>query len=199
MFKYSGVNHIALATNNMDRTIRFWRDLLGMKFVAGHGGHGHRQYFLMISDNCYVSFFEWPDVEPVNDKDPGRPFKGRLSLDHLCISLSNEDDLWDLKDRLEASEIWTTEVLDHGFIHSFFSTDPNNIQLEFCCEVKGVDLNNKPRMVDSAPTETAMEGPNVRNDHWPSVQSPTPPEDRKVYKGELRTIFESDNKWKNAY
>jgi catechol 2,3-dioxygenase-like lactoylglutathione lyase family enzyme len=82
----------------MDGTIRFWRDLLGMKLVAGHGGHGHRQYFFLISDNCYVSFFEWPDVEPVNDKDPGRPFKGQLSLDHLCINLSNEDDLWDIKD-----------------------------------------------------------------------------------------------------
>lgn len=33
--KFSGVNHLAMATGNMDDTIRFWRDLLGMKLVAG--------------------------------------------------------------------------------------------------------------------------------------------------------------------
>ncbi len=90
-------------------------------------------------------------------------------------------------------------MLDHGFIHSFFSTDPNNIQLEFCCEVKGVELGANPRMTDTMPTKTAMEGPNARYEHWPSVHNPTPPEDRKVYKGELRAIFEGDNKWENAF
>lgn len=198
MFNYTGVNHIALATNNMDKTIRFWRDLLGMKLVAGHGGQGHRQYFLIISDNCYISFFEWPEVESVEDKDPGMPFKGPLSLDHVCISLSNENDLWALKDRLETSEIWTSEVLDHGFIHSFFSTDPNNIQLEFCCTVEGYDLGNNQRMVDAAPTKTAMEGPAPLFDRWPSVQRPTRPEDRPLYRGELKAIFESENKWEKA-
>jgi catechol 2,3-dioxygenase-like lactoylglutathione lyase family enzyme len=198
VFNYTGVNHIALATNNMDKTIRFWRDLLGMKLVAGLGGPGHRQYFLTISDNCYISFFEWPDVEPVQDKDPGRPFKGPLSLDHICICLRNENDLWALKDRLEVSEVWTSEVLDHGLINSFFSTDPNNIQLEFCCKVEGYDLDNNPRMVDAAPTKTALEGSIPLFDQWPSVQKLTPPEERPLYKGELKAIFENDNKWGKA-
>jgi len=34
---YNGVNHLAMATGDMDLTIRFWRDLLGMKLVAGLG------------------------------------------------------------------------------------------------------------------------------------------------------------------
>jgi catechol-2,3-dioxygenase len=34
LMKFNGVDHLAMATGNMDDTIRFWRDLLGMKLVA---------------------------------------------------------------------------------------------------------------------------------------------------------------------
>ncbi|RPJ10958.1 MAG: VOC family protein, partial [Deltaproteobacteria bacterium] len=37
MIKYNGVNHLAMVTSDMDRTIRFWRDLLGMRLVVGLG------------------------------------------------------------------------------------------------------------------------------------------------------------------
>jgi catechol 2,3-dioxygenase-like lactoylglutathione lyase family enzyme len=36
MVTYNGVNHLAMATGDMDMTVRFWRDLLGMRLVAGH-------------------------------------------------------------------------------------------------------------------------------------------------------------------
>jgi catechol 2,3-dioxygenase-like lactoylglutathione lyase family enzyme len=35
MVRFNGVNHLAMATRDMDRTIRFWRDLIGMRLVAG--------------------------------------------------------------------------------------------------------------------------------------------------------------------
>ena len=35
--RYTGINHLAMATADMDATIRFWRDLLGMRLVAGLG------------------------------------------------------------------------------------------------------------------------------------------------------------------
>ena len=31
MVKYKGINHLAMATGDMDATIRFWRNLLGMR------------------------------------------------------------------------------------------------------------------------------------------------------------------------
>ncbi len=37
----TGVNHLAMVTQDMDMTIRFWRDLLGMRLVAGLGRPGH--------------------------------------------------------------------------------------------------------------------------------------------------------------
>lgn len=35
MIRYGEVNHLAMATDNRDNTIRLWRDLLGMRIVAG--------------------------------------------------------------------------------------------------------------------------------------------------------------------
>ena len=38
MVRYNGVNHLAMATGDMDMTIRYWPDLLGMRLVAGMSG-----------------------------------------------------------------------------------------------------------------------------------------------------------------
>lgn len=189
MIRYKGINHVAMATNDMDKTIRFWRDLLGMRLVAGYGGPGNRQYFFEVSKEALISFFEWPDVEPMPDKDPSSPVKGPFSLDHVCIELQDEDELWRLKNKLESAGIWVTEVIDHGFVHSIFSTDPNNIQLEFCVRVKGVSISDNPRLLDSSPSAVAKEGPEPQTDKWPSVDRITPSEERKTYPGELKKLF----------
>ena len=35
--KFRGINHLAMVTNDMDKTIRFYRDVLGMPLVAALG------------------------------------------------------------------------------------------------------------------------------------------------------------------
>jgi len=46
--KYTGVNHLAMAIGKMDATIRFWRDLSGMRMIAGLGQLGIRHYFFAV-------------------------------------------------------------------------------------------------------------------------------------------------------
>ena len=193
MTKYNGINHIGLAARDMDTTIRFWRDLLGMKLVAGISDHRNRQYFFELSENTLISFFEWPEVEPVPDKDPGRPAKGPFVFDHVCIELTDKEQLWELKDRLEAAGVWVTEVLDNGFIHSIFSTDPNGIQLEFCYKTDKFDIHEKLRMIDPAPSDVTKEGSGPFYDKWPAVKKPIPENERKVYPGELSRLFKGEN------
>ena len=69
MVKYTGINHLAMVTNNMDTTIRFWRDLLGMRLVAGLGRPGYRHYFFEISEHDTIAFFEWEDVKRIPEKE----------------------------------------------------------------------------------------------------------------------------------
>ncbi|MBF0345120.1 MAG: VOC family protein [Nitrospirae bacterium] len=188
MTRYLGINHIALATADMDKTIRFWRDLLCVDLVAGMANHEVKQYFFAISNTCLVSFFQWPGVQPIQEKESGRPVNGGFVFDHICIEIKDEDELWRLKDKLDVADIWVSEVIDNGFIHSIFTFDPNGISVEICHRVKGIDMIDAISMVDPTPSPAAMEGaqPQV---FWPEVKIPTPVNERRIYSGELRKIL----------
>ena len=188
MVRYTGINHLAMVTRDLGATIRFWRDLLGMRLIAGLGREGYRHYFFEISENDMIAFFEWPAAEPVAEKDHGVPVKGPVAFDHVSIAVACEDDLWTIKDRLEAARFWVSEVIDHGFIHSIYSFDPNNIPIEFSAPVVDVDLRKHPRMMDKHPLPEALEGPDARPGIWPVPEQPTAMDQRMVYPGE-GTLF----------
>jgi len=192
MATYTGINHLALATRDMDATIRFWRDLLGMRLVAGLGRPGYRHYFFEISAHDMIAFFEWPDVEKIPEKDHGVPVKGPFAFDHVSFEVQTDEDLWGLKAKLEAADIWVSEVMDHGFIHSIYTFDPNHIPIEFSAPVPGVDIRNHPKMKDRGPTTVSREGPDPQAGIWPEGAGAPPGEDRRVYPGEGMVLVEED-------
>jgi catechol 2,3-dioxygenase-like lactoylglutathione lyase family enzyme len=198
MARYTGVNHLAMVTGNMEATIRFWRDLLGMRLIAGLGRPGYRHYFFEISEHDMIAFFEWPEAEPIPEKDHGVPVKGPVAFDHIAIGVNCEDDLWELKDQLQAAGSWVSEVIDHGFIHSIYSFDPNNIPIEFSAPVASVNLRRRPQLRDKHPLPAALQGPGPQPGVWPDPESPTPQDERMVYPGE-GTIFAEDPNSKKPY
>ncbi len=190
MIKFNGVNHLAMATGNMDETIRFWRDLLGMRLVAGVGRPGYRHYFFEISENDLIAFFEWTDVEPVAKKEHGRPVEGPFNFDHVSFGVETEDGLWELKDKLTAAGFSVSDVIDHGFIHSIYAHDPNGIPIEFSHNVEGVDIRKEPAMVDSDPSDVSREGSEPLFDKWLQVEKQTPQEERVVYPGAGSELYQ---------
>ncbi len=184
MARYTGINHLAMATRDMDGTIRFWRDLLGMRLVAGLGRPGYRHYFFEISPHDMIAFFEWPEVEKIPEKDHGAPVRGPFAFDHVSFEVEADEDLWELKDTLEAADIWVSEVIDHGFIHSIYTFDPNNIAIEFSAPVSEVNIRKVPKMRDKRPSSVALEGPEPQPGHWPGTERATPEKDRMIYPGE---------------
>lgn len=190
---YTGINHLAMVTGDMDATLRFWRDLLGMRLVAGLGHPGYRHYFLEISDQDMIAFFEWPGIEPVPERDHGFPVRGPVCFDHVSFGVAGEDDLWEIKDKLEAAGFWCSEVVDHGFIHSIYAFDPNNIPIEFSAPVPGVDIRRTPAMADTEPSAEARKGPEPQPGVWSSVTRPTPREERTAYEGEGEKVLAAVN------
>ena len=184
MIQYTGINHLAMVTADMDATIRFWRDLLGMRLVAGLGRPGYRHYFFEITGHDMIAFFEWPDVEKLPEKDHGAPVKGPVGFDHVSFELAADEDLWELKARLEAAGIWVSEAIDHGFIHSIYAFDPNHIAIEFSAPVAGVDIHRDPQMVDPKPPAAALEGAEPQLDRWAQPDGPIPAGQRQVFPGD---------------
>ena len=182
---FSGVNHLAIATGDMDKTVRFWRDLVGMTLVAATGRPGFRQYMFEISSCDLLVFFEWPGIEPIEEKGHGSPTKGPFGFDHIAIGVESRDDLFELKDKFNAADIWVSEVIDHDFIYSIYAYDPNGIAIEFSCKVGEANISEKPVFTDEAPSEVTKEGPAPNPDAWPKVKDPTKKEEQKVYQGDF--------------
>ena len=192
MLKYTGINHLAMVTDDMDATIRFWRDLLGMRLVAGLGQPGFRHYFFEISPQDMIAFFEWSDVEKIPVKDHGVPVKGPFAFDHISFGVERDEDLWEVKNRLEAAGIWVSEIIDHGFIHSIYAFDPNNIPIEFSAPFKAVDVRKNPSMKDRKPVAAALEGADPMPGHWPKPKGPLAVEKREIFPGEGQVLAEKD-------
>lgn len=193
--RFTGIHHLALVTPDMDRTIRFWRDLLGLPLVVAMGRPGYRQYFFSISEHDTVAFFEWPETEPVPEKDHGVRVKGPIAFDHVSFGVADRNALWELKARLEAAGFWASEVIDHGFILSLYSFDPNGIAIEFSYAVPEVDVRRAPRLVDPAPSAVTREGPEPHPEVWPHPES-IPEDDRRVYPGEGEKLRDPSSIWK---
>ena len=130
----SGINHLAMVTGDMDKTVQFYRDVLGMPLVATtgnrEGSYPYRHYFFEVGPGSTVAFFEWPGHVEEFHKPAGLPARGRWQFDHLSFTVSDEQSLLDLKARLEAHGVEVTHVVDHTFIRSIYFTDPNGIALE---------------------------------------------------------------------
>ena len=189
--EYTGINHLAMVTGDMDRTILFWRDFLGMRLVAGLGTGKYRHYFFEISPQDMIAFFEWQSVESIPEKDHGVPVKGPFAFDHVSIGVASDEDLMELKGRFEAADMWVSEIIDHGFIHSIYAFDPNNIPIEFSAPVTGVDVRKEPRMMDRHPSRAAREGSEPVTGRWPPSAEQ---EECHVYPGEGRIFLEANGR-----
>lgn len=154
---YRGVNHIALVTNDMDKTVRFYRDILGMKLVGTTGGekeYPYRHYFLSTAGGPCLAFFEWPEVDMPPAKGSGVPASG-LVFDHIAIAVSSEDDLHAIRARLQAANWPVGEICDHFGALSVYFEDPNNISLEMCYWDRDFDVD--PFFLDENPVPAARD------------------------------------------
>ena len=59
----SGINHLAFITDDMEKSIRFYRDLLEMELNSGVGHDGFRHYFFKFGE-AQVAFFEYAGARP---------------------------------------------------------------------------------------------------------------------------------------
>ncbi|MFF3569292.1 AMP-binding protein [Nocardia jiangxiensis] len=155
---FAGLNHLALVTTDMDKTVRFYRDVLGMNLVGTTGnrdeGYPYRHYFLSIARGASIAFFEWPEVEMPGRKDSGIPASG-IQFDHVSIGVETDEDLENIRKRLEADGRDVSDVVDHGLVRSVYATDPNGISIEF--SVSARDLDADPWFDDAKPVAAVLE------------------------------------------
>jgi catechol 2,3-dioxygenase-like lactoylglutathione lyase family enzyme len=129
--EWQGLNHLALITNDMDATVRFWHGVLGAPLVATIGTPTFRHYFFDFGPGSSVAFFEYVGEKSEMISKPAGVFDARAGqFDHLSMDLPDEDALLALRERLRQHGSEVTDVVDHGLMRSIYFTDPNGIALE---------------------------------------------------------------------
>ena len=167
------VNHLAFITNDIVKTVRFYRDLLGMQLTAGIGHDGYRHYFFRMGDQAsHVAFFEYEGAQPMNPKFPGNRTTEPIGFDHVSFTVDSREDLFALKDTLEAAGLDVHGAVDHGLFWSIYFFDPNGIPLEATWEM--MEITQFPAIEDDDPLDIAAEGAEPQPGHWPEVTTPTP-------------------------
>jgi len=128
------LHHHAVRTDDMEKTRRFYEDLLGMPLVASMKGTirspGAEELpflhcFFELGDGSSLAFFQLaPGRSDPADRMP------RDGIDHhLALALPDAGELLRLKGRLDEAGIASCGT-NHGFCYSLYLRDPNGLLLE---------------------------------------------------------------------
>src|SRR5438132_1577596 len=155
-FQFGGVNHLALVCSDMERTVEFYSEVLGMplvKTIELPGGMG-QHFFFDIGNGDSLAFFWFPNSP---DRAPGvasassLPGAGDLatavgSMNHVAFNVPAEK-IVEYRQKLIDKGIECTTVFNHDdspsqiskemyegvFVRSVYFFDPDGILLEFAC------------------------------------------------------------------
>jgi catechol 2,3-dioxygenase-like lactoylglutathione lyase family enzyme len=161
-FELRGINHLALVCSDMERTVDFYTNVLGMPLVKtielpqGMGQH----FFFDIGGGDSLAFFWFPKAPaaaPGIASSAGLPGVGDLttaiaSMNHVAFDVSPEkfdEYVGRLKDKgIEVSGVmnhddseWgvSKEVTEGVFVRSVYFFDPDGILLEFAAWTRALN------------------------------------------------------------
>ena len=184
-----GLNHLALITDDMTKTVRFYRDLLGMTLQAGIRHDGYRHYFFQMGTG-QVAFFEYAGASPMRrGKSHGEPTREPIGFDHVSFTVESKEALFALKDKLDAADLEVSGAVNHGTMWSIYFFDPNNIPHEASWD--RMEILKAPAIEDDDPLPVAAEGAGPQSGHWPEVASPTLASEMFAHAGNSNAMRES--------
>jgi catechol 2,3-dioxygenase-like lactoylglutathione lyase family enzyme len=150
-----GYSHVGLATHDMDATIAFYQGVMGFRRVAEQrtrvkeGGTVRLTYFDAGGEQ-FIVFMESRGVDGIpNDFDTGinRALGVPLGMYHFAFKAGSDVELDERRQALERAGVEVSATVDHGYARSIFFRDPNDLQVEFCYQVRPFqesDLHQEP-------------------------------------------------------
>jgi catechol 2,3-dioxygenase-like lactoylglutathione lyase family enzyme len=124
-----GLHHVALISSDVERTVRFYQELLGFpltEIIENRDYPGSNHFFFDIGNGNLIAFFDFPglDVGPYAEVLGG--------LHHLAISV--EPERWErIKGELDAAGV---EYLSESGTSIYFR-DPDGARVELIADPLG--------------------------------------------------------------
>ena len=140
----TGISHIAVCVRDMDKTLAFYRDILGMKIAKDEiedtstGGLTHTyKHHRNTRRTVHIGWGGEPFLvmpSPPGDQADGEPIKlDQVGVSHLSFTVKN---LRALADELVAKGVEIAGGLEafadaQGNVRTFFAFDPDGILVQF--------------------------------------------------------------------
>jgi glyoxylase I family protein len=121
--RLTGLHHVTAISRDLERTARFYRDVLGLALVQQEGNPDDpdaRAFWFgdpAGTAGTLVSFLEYPEL-PDGTVGPG-------AAHHFAFAVSSLEELRAWVDYLRSSDVECTEVMDRGRFHSVYVRDPD--------------------------------------------------------------------------
>jgi catechol 2,3-dioxygenase-like lactoylglutathione lyase family enzyme len=131
-----GAHHVAFRCQDAEATRHFYADLLGLELAAalafdespGGGPLRYMHLFFRMGDDRFIAFFDLPDNPRPELFRPSSGFNR-----HIALEVADPSALEAGKARLEQAGLKVEGPIDHGFVQSIYTYDPNGIQVELTC------------------------------------------------------------------
>jgi catechol 2,3-dioxygenase-like lactoylglutathione lyase family enzyme len=121
--RIAGLHHVTLICADVERSMGFYRNLLGMRLVketVNEDDRGARHLFFGDEEGrpgTLITCLEYPDL------DEGAV--GRGSTHHFALAVESEEELVAWRDYLGSRGIAATEVMDRTYFRSIYLRDPD--------------------------------------------------------------------------
>lgn len=123
----TGVNHIAVLTQDLDRFVAFYRDVFELDVVFEEATPAFRHAILRTGPTSWLHPAELAD-NPHGTASAAMFDRGHL--DHLALSSRDRASFTAARERLVARGATDGTIEDLGAFHSIWFTDPDGMRVE---------------------------------------------------------------------
>jgi catechol 2,3-dioxygenase len=143
MARINKVGHVVLNVKDVDASVKFYTEALGMEVMRLR--EGNAAFLSFGTQHHDIALFKAPESAEM----------GKLGLNHIALQIEGgETELRQLYGRLMQHGAKIDHTTDHGMTHSVYFFDPDGNRLEIFCEMmdpesgmkhmrQGVSLNDR--------------------------------------------------------
>ena len=140
--KVRELGHIVLSVRDLQRSVHFYRDVIGFREVSRMGDRG----VMFSSGRTHHELF----LQQARPEAPAQPEERPLGLSHFALKIGTTDEeLQAALAELEAADVPIDHVTDHGVTHSVYLKDPDGNRVEIYIDVQPERWRDDPSVVGS--------------------------------------------------